>query len=152
MTEFDVSQLYLRSRILNDSVRVWELLHASGLVAELPVDEPARLVEDVWPAGVLEEPLDIFAVPIELDVHVFSSPTADRFYHFLYRRTALNRKAVFAPFLTQDHLHLPICHQLVRRVLRWFCPANCNGKHFSRLIDSYFLSIPFPNQIVFSLD
>lgn len=123
------SRPYLRSRILHDSVRVRELLHASGLVAELPVDEPARLVEDVWPAGVLEEPLGVLAVPIELDVHVLSISTADRFHHFLYRRATVDREAIVASFLTQNHLHLPICHPLVR-LLEWHFPANLKRHTF----------------------
>lgn len=93
-----MSRPYLRFRIPDNSVRVRDLLHASGLVAELPVDEPARLVEDVCPAGVLEKPLNVLAVPIELDVHVVSISSTTRFYHLLYRRTAVDRAAL--AFLT----------------------------------------------------
>lgn len=130
MMSLDSLRPYLRSSILDDRVRVRELLHASGLVGELPVDEPARLVENVIPAGVLEEPLDVLAVPVELDVHVLSISTADRFHHFLYRGTAIDWKAILASFLTQDHLHLPICHSLVRRLLQWHCPATRNLQTF----------------------
>jgi hypothetical protein len=38
---------YLPFGILDDGIGVGELLHASGLVAQSPVDEPARLVEDI---------------------------------------------------------------------------------------------------------
>lgn len=98
---------YRRSRIFNDSVSVRELLHTSGLVTELPVDEPARLVEDFWLAGVLEEPLGVLAIPIQLDVHVFPISTADRFHHFLHRRAAIDWKAVLASFLSQN-LSIPL--------------------------------------------
>lgn len=130
----------LRSRIFNDSVSVRELLHTSGLVAELPVDEPARLVEDVLPAGVLEEPLGVLAFPIELDVHVVPISTADRFHHFQYRRAAIDWKAVLASFLSQNHVHLPISYRPLVRVrveglrparyasFRWMFPGLTRGE------------------------
>lgn len=113
---------YRRSRIFNDSISVRELLHTSGLVGELPVDEPARLVEDVWPAGVLEEPLGVLAIPIQLNIHVFPISTADRFHHFLYRRTAIDWKPVLASFVSQNHVHLSISHPL-GSILQSLCPG-----------------------------
>lgn len=113
---------YLPFRILDDGVRVRELLHASGLVAQPPVDEPARLVEDIRLAGILEEPLNVIAVSIQLDVHVVPISAADRFRYFFHHRTTVDRVAVHASFLAQCHLHLPDRHPLVGRI-QWHWPA-----------------------------
>lgn len=84
--------------VLDDSVRIRVLLHASGLIPELPVDEPARLIENVWSARKLEEPLAVVAVSIELNVHILLILTADRFRHLFYRRTTIDRGAFLASF------------------------------------------------------
>lgn len=114
----------LRFRILNDSVRIRELLHTFRLIGELPVDEPAWFIENVWSARKLEEPLDIVVISIEFDIHILSISTTARLYRFKYHRTAIDRVAVLASFLTQDHLHLSIGRSLVRWFLQWHCPAR----------------------------
>ena len=107
---------YLGARILDDRVGVGELLYAARLGLQLAVDEAAWLVEDVRPAGVLEEALRVLPVPVELDVHVLPVTAALRLDHLLYRRATVDRQALLAALLPDQQLHLRIGHAPRRRL------------------------------------
>lgn len=115
---------YLILRVLYNSIGIGILLHASGLFAELPVDKPARFVEDVRSTRILVESLGDFSVPIELDVHLLSVTSTERLDHLLYCRAAVNGVALVASFLAYYCLHVAIRQAFYRRLFNWCHPVT----------------------------